>query len=448
MSTDRILLVDDNKGQRLTLESILKSSGFIVTTADCGQAALAAAEKHEFAAALLDIKMPDLTGIDVLKVLKVNRPQMTVIMMTGYAETEYAIEALNAGASAYLLKPANIEQIKTMLRQAIEHLRLTEENQAMSAALREWAAKLEDKVSDRTKQLIDAHKSTMHLYQELKKNFESTLEVLSIAIDQRDPLTASHSFRVTQYALEIGKKMGLDDTDLEKLRYAGLMHDLGKIEIKEEILQKEGSLTSDEYREIQTHAHGTFQLLSKFKFKRDLKDVPEIASSHHERYDGNGYPRKLAGDGIPLLARVLAVADVLDAITSKRHYRSAMPVDNALGIIKREAGGHFDPACTEALFRVTVADFIKIHMAEHLEYLEATDLIAFEPYTLGDLLAACPAPAEGQLDMLKRFHRYYQGSAPTNLKGQMPEPMKFDEESGESGMKQDDDHGQARAANC
>src|SRR6185503_16075446 len=140
---------------------------------------------------------------------------------------------------------------------------------------------LEEKVAERTRQLAEAHKVTLNFYQELKKNFESTLEVLSIAIDQRDPLTASHSVRVTQYGLEIGKKMGLDDIDLEKLRYAGLMHDLGKIEIKEEILRKEGSLTSDEYREIQTHARGTFTLLSKFKFKNGLIDVPTIASSHH-----------------------------------------------------------------------------------------------------------------------------------------------------------------------
>jgi len=207
------------------------------------------------------------------------------------------------------------------------------------------------------------------------------------------------------------------------------MHDLGKIEIKEEILRKEGSLTSDEYREIQTHAHGTFELLSKFKFKRDLRDVPEIASSHHERFDGNGYPRKLTGEQIPLLARVLAVADVLDAITSKRHYRSAMPIDNALGIIKRESGGHFDPQCTEALFRVSVGDFIKIHMAEHLEYLEATDLIVLEPYTLADLLTACTLPSPEQMDMLKRFHLYYQGQAPASLKDLVPPARHFDDEA-------------------
>src|SRR5256885_17219690 len=128
MSKNRVLLVDDNKGQRVTLESILKSSGFQVTSADCGNAALAAAGKEEFAAALLDIEMPDLTGIDVLRILKKQDPSMTVIMMTGYAETEYAVDALNAGATAYLLKPANIEQIKRLLKQAIEHQRLLQEN--------------------------------------------------------------------------------------------------------------------------------------------------------------------------------------------------------------------------------------------------------------------------------------------------------------------------------
>lgn len=418
MSKERVLLVDDNKGQRITLESILKSSGFLVTSADCGKAALAEAEKQEFAAALLDIKMPDLTGIDVLKVLKANRPNMSVIMMTGYAETEFAIDALNAGATAYLLKPANIEQIKTLLKQAIEHQRLLEENHAMSQALREWNEQLESRVQDRTRQLIEAHRSTLGLYQELKKNYESTLEVLSIAIDQRDPLTASHSFRVTQYALEIGKTMDIADDDLEKLRYAGLMHDLGKIEIKEDILRKEGSLTMEEYREIQTHARGTFELLSKFKFKRGLKDVPEIASSHHERFDGNGYPRKLVGDQIPLLARILAVADVLDAITSKRHYRNAMPIDNALSIVRREAGGHFDPACSEALFRVNVGDFIKIHMAEDLEALEPSDLILFKAYSLQDLFDAVQAPKDG-LDLLRRFHRYYQGPPPASLQNKL-----------------------------
>ncbi len=432
MSNDKILLVDDNKGQRLTLESILKSSGFLVTSADCGRAALAAAENEDFAVALLDIKMPDLTGIDVLKVLKGNKPEMVVIMMTGYAETDYAIDALNSGATAYLLKPANIEQIKHLLKQAIEHKRLLEENQAMSAALQEWNANLEMKVKERTKQLEDAHGLTISFYEELKKNFESTLEVLSIAIDQRDPLTASHSFRVTEYAIEIGKQMGLQGIEIEKLRYAGLMHDLGKIEIKEEILRKEGSLTSEEYQEIQTHARGTFTLLSKFKFKSELADVPSIAAGHHERYDGNGYPQGLRGNDIPLGARILAVADVLDAITSKRHYRSAMSIQNALAIVNREASGHFDPRCVEALLAMSAGNFMKIHLVEHLRYLEPADLVALQPVTLGQLLRICeePCPSHEAFDLLRRFHKYYQGPVPSLLEGKIPPALIFREDDG------------------
>jgi HD-GYP domain-containing protein (c-di-GMP phosphodiesterase class II) len=288
---------------------------------------------------------------------------------------------------------------------------------------------LEQKVDARTRQLHQAQKLTLGFYDEVKRNFESTMEVLSIAIDQRDPLTASHSFRVTEYALEIGKCMGLPEIDLEKLRYAGLMHDLGKIEIKEEILRKEGSLTTEEYQEIQTHARGTFTLLSKFKFKNGLVDVPTIASSHHERFDGNGYPRALRGENIPLLARVLAVADVLDAITSKRHYRSAMSIQNALAIMKREAGGHFDPACITALFKINVGNFVKIHMAEHLSKLDAMDLVALEALTLDELFTVCNqgTPTSTQMEQLRTFHKYYQGPVPVVFEGKIEPAPRYED---------------------
>lgn len=429
MSNDEILLVDDNDGQRVTLESILRRSGFKVTSANCGNAALSAAEARRFAAVLLDIKMPDLTGIDVLKQIKNQNPDTTVIMMTGYSDTDYAIDALNAGASAYLLKPANIEQIKTLLTHAIEYQRLIEENKAMSAALREWNGELERKVKDRTAQLMQANKMTLDFYKEIKKNFESTIEVLSIAIDQRDPLTATHSFRVTQYAIEIARVMKLGDDELERLRYAGLMHDLGKIEIKQTILCKEGSLTTEEYKEIQTHAQGTFSLLSKFKFKGELADVPLIASSHHERYDGSGYPRRLKADDIPFLARILAVADVLDAITSKRHYRTAMSIKDALSIIKRESNGHFDPRCADALFKMPVSEFLKIHMADHLERFDTRDLVELAPVRLSEILAATQSqtPSETDLRILRLFYKYYQGPVPPHLESTIEPAPRFGE---------------------
>ncbi len=428
MATKKVLLVDDNKGQRLTLESILKRSGFDVIAADCGHAAISAADQNDFAVALLDIKMPDITGIEVLKWLKQKKSDISVIMMTGYSETDYAIDALNAGASAYLLKPANIEQVKILLNQAIEYQRLLEENKAMASALHEWNGQLEAKVKERTKQVAESYRVTRIFYEEVKKNFESTLEVLSIAIDQRDHLTSSHSFRVTQYAIEIGKMMGLGDNDIEKLRYSGLMHDLGKIEIKEQILCKKGSLTAEEYQEIQTHAHGTYTLLSRFKFRNNLADVALIASSHHERFDGQGYPRGLKGEEIPLLARILAVADVLDAITSRRHYRTAMPVSDALAIIKRESGGHFDSKCSAALFKIKISDFLQIHMAENLDILNAEDLIELNASTLDDLLTTCQVdePTSQQLSILQRVYNYYQGPVPQKFEGKIKPAPKIE----------------------
>jgi HD-GYP domain-containing protein (c-di-GMP phosphodiesterase class II) len=215
--------------------------------------------------------------------------------------------------------------------------------------------------------------------------------------------------------------MGLSHEDLEKLRYAGLMHDLGKIEVKQEILCKEGSLTADEYHEIQGHAHGTFELLSKFKFKSTLAEVPLIASSHHERYDGNGYPRNLKGENIHLLARILAVADVLDAITSKRHYRTAMSIVDALGIIKRESGGHFDPKCADALFQVNVPAFLKIHLADNLSKVDQIGLLDMEGYTLETVYQACQSdnPTPNELTMIQCFYRYYQGPVPAKLVGKI-----------------------------
>lgn len=429
MTLNKVLLVDDNNGQRITLESVLLKAGFQVSSADSGTAALELARSENFAAALLDIKMPDITGIEVLKEIKIINPDTTVIMMTGYAESDFAIDALNAGAAAYVLKPANIDQIKGFLNQAIERARLIEENNDMSEALREFNTHLEKKVEDRTQQLVNAHNLMLNLYEELKKNFQSTLEVLAIAIDQRDPLTYSHSFRVTQYSVELGKLLGLGEQDQEILRYAGLLHDLGKIEVKKEILCKEGSLTTEEYKQIQEHASGTFELLSKFKFKSHLRNVPLIASSHHERFDGKGYPNGLKAEDIPLHARLLAVADVLDAITSKRHYRSAMSFDNVLGILKRESGAQFDPQCIDTLLKMNAANFLKIHLADHLSQCDTARLIELEPYSLKYIDEICQKEDldNEELSVLQHFHTFYQGPVPKKFEGKITPAQQFEE---------------------
>jgi HD-GYP domain-containing protein (c-di-GMP phosphodiesterase class II) len=180
------------------------------------------------------------------------------------------------------------------------------------------------------------------------KQFNSILQVLSASIDARDFLTSGHSIRVTEFAVGICKEMGLSHEYTEMIRIAALLHDYGKIGIDDSILKKNGKLTSEEYKEIQTHAEKTYKILKQIGFEGIYKEIPDIAGSHHEKLDGSGYPNGLKGDKIPLGARIIAVADFFEAITSKRHYRDAMPLDQAIALLIEKRGVHFDEAVVDA----------------------------------------------------------------------------------------------------
>ncbi|MDX2083908.1 MAG: tetratricopeptide repeat protein [Candidatus Melainabacteria bacterium] len=194
--------------------------------------------------------------------------------------------------------------------------------------------------------------------------FDSFIKTLSSTIDARDPITAGHSQRVADYALLLGERMHLTYNEKEALKYASLLHDIGKIGIKEEILVKDGRLTEAEYRHIQKHAFYTYEILKNIHFERHLADVPEIAAAHHERMDGKGYFRQLKGAEIPLSGRMLALSDVFDAITSRRHYRNRMPFERVLMILRRDSGAHFDPDCVESFFGVSLYDLCTILVSE------------------------------------------------------------------------------------
>lgn len=181
--------------------------------------------------------------------------------------------------------------------------------------------------------------------------FKSLLQTLAASIDARDPLTAGHSTRVTDYALGICREMGMSRDYCEMVRVASLLHDYGKIGIRDSILKKNGVLTAEERFEIETHAEKTREILKQVNFDGFYKEVPEIAGSHHEKVDGTGYPLGLKGDEIPLGARIIAVADVFEALTSRRHYRGPMPVQEALDIIDSQRGKHFDSSVVDAFFR-------------------------------------------------------------------------------------------------
>lgn len=188
------------------------------------------------------------------------------------------------------------------------------------------------------------HEKTMALADDLRKTFYSFVHALGAAIDAKHPLTAGHSFRVTEYSVRLARRIGLPEDEVENIRIAGLLHDVGKIGTPDHILMKPGSFTNEEYEIMKMHVVHTREILDTIHFPAQQRHIPAMAGAHHEKWDGRGYPNKEAGEDIPLGGRILALGDVFDAITSKRDYREAMPLSQALNIIRQGIGSHFDPA--------------------------------------------------------------------------------------------------------
>ncbi|MBN1558982.1 HD domain-containing protein [candidate division KSB1 bacterium] len=247
------------------------------------------------------------------------------------------------------------------------------------------------------------------LYEEQKKTFDSFIETLATTIDARDPMTAGHSKRIAMYADEIAQVVKLTDVEREVLRTAALLHDYGKIAVREAVLTKKGSLTKEEFEHIQRHPEFTRLILQKINFSGKLKDVPEIAGAHHEKFDGSGYPRGLRGDEIPKLAKILAVCDVFDALTSPRPYRDRMNFAKVLKIINRGASTDFDDFFVAALKKIRLDRLLLILEDEQKDKLRPGDLSFLSSYTLTDLMFAYAehAPSPEQQKLVSVFTKYY-----------------------------------------
>ncbi len=219
------------------------------------------------------------------------------------------------------------------------------------------------------------------LMEELTSSFEGFIRTLSAAVDARHPFTAGHSQRVTEYSLLIAKELGLSGTQLETIKYAALLHDIGKIGIKDAVLMKNGPFTQEEREEMNTHPAKTLSILQKFHFPKGLEEAPLVAAYHHERIDGKGYSEGLTGDRIPFGSKILAVADVFDALTSRRDYpkytkdeilgHSPMPLDKAVTIMREGAGSHFEPEVVNAFLR-SLPKMLALYKGTHFprEYVE------------------------------------------------------------------------------
>jgi putative nucleotidyltransferase with HDIG domain len=327
MPAERILVVDDEEAIREIVCSMLAAANYKTRQASSGLKALALLDAgEEFELMLSDLMMADLDGIGLLERTKEGYPDMPVVMVTAVHDISVALAAIRNGAYDYLLKPFEREQLLATVRRALENRRLKLEN-------RRYQTELERMVEARTEQLQKAMTN-------LERSYDITLEALGDALDLKDAETEGHSKRVTAFTIAIAKRMGLPREQIAMIARGAFLHDIGKMAIPDKILLKPGPLDPDEITEMREHCYRGFQMLKKIPF---LAEAAEIVYSHQEFYDGSGYPRGLKGEEIPLGARIFAVADTLDAITSDRPYRRKRSIAEARTEIELWSERQFDP---------------------------------------------------------------------------------------------------------
>jgi putative two-component system response regulator len=334
----RVLIVDDEPVVRRILRQRLSTEGYQCQEASTAKEAEDRLAKSPAELVVLDIKMPGKSGVELLSEIKKLYPDTAVIMATAIADTSTAIKCMKDGAHDYLVKPFNLDEVVISTQRALEKRRLELDNRA-------YQQHLEEMVTERTAELKQA-------ITKLKLTSLDTIYRLARAAEYRDEDTGAHINRMSQYSAAIAREMGLGDREVENILYAAPMHDVGKIGIPDRILLKTGSLNEDEWEVMKKHPIIGAEILrgSDAEF---IQMAETIALTHHEKWDGSGYPQGLRGSEIPLAGRIAALADIFDALTSTRPYRKALPVEEALEIIKQGRGSHFDPDVVDAFLAIT-----------------------------------------------------------------------------------------------
>jgi putative nucleotidyltransferase with HDIG domain len=305
----RVLIVDDDHLVRDALRFALEDAGYDVWAVAHGADALAVLESQAVDIVLSDIFMPGMNGFELLKQIRQRRPDVPVILVTGFGNIEMARQALKEGATDFITKPYNVSEIpilieRNLMRHTIESSR------------------------------------TRDLQEEVRRSYRATLEALLAALDTRDTETEGHSERVAAYTMLIAQQLNLSEAELLHIEHGALLHDIGKIGVPDHILYKPGPLTPEEWEVMKQHPVIGYKMCMKIEM---LRPAAPIVLHHHERWDGRGYPYGLNGAEIPLGARIFAIADTLDAMTSDRPYRKALSFAQAREEIERCAGSQFDP---------------------------------------------------------------------------------------------------------
>jgi putative two-component system response regulator len=339
---ERILIADDEALICALLSRILSSSGYSCRTCSSGTDALARLRESQYELLLADIRMPGMPGPELLRQALQCSPDLAVILVTGVAEIDAAVGAIQSGACDYITKPFHLNEVVRSVERALDHRRMRISN-------RIYEQNLEEEVSCRTRQLAETLAA-------LRETYDSTLQALGTVLDSREADSAGHSHRLMKYAGMIARQMGLPEAQVRSIEQAALLHDIGKIGVPDALLVGSGRRSETEWAVISTHPAIGYRILSGIK---DLRDAAEIVLHHRERWDGTGYPCGLKGNQIAIGARVLAVADAVESLTSEQSSQGLSSFEAARHEIARSAGSQLDPLVVEALLRIPLPEFAK-----------------------------------------------------------------------------------------
>ena len=327
-----LLVVDDEEPIRNAVRRYLVQQGYEVATAATGEEAIALLQRQKVTGMLLDVNLPGVSGIELVPRIMELEPHLALLMLTAVNDATTAALCMQRGALDYLIKPIDLAHLGRAIHHALERRHTLLQGEQMNQWLKEEVA-----LRETERRLEQANQERISL---------ATLEALVNALEAKDPYLRGHSARVADLSAMIAAELGCSDEEIEAVRTGGRLHDIGKIGIREEILNKQGPLTDDEYEHVKQHVLVGSQILAPLVH---LKDVISFVRSHHERWDGFGYPDRLVGEAIPLGARILGAVEIFDALTTARPYQEKMPAEVAVERMRDLIGTTIDPDVHRAL---------------------------------------------------------------------------------------------------
>lgn len=338
-----VLIVDDDRSVLDVLSAMLSVIGFDnIIVAVKGIDGLKAFKEFSPPIVLLDISLPDAMGLDLMDNIKKLYPPTQIIIVTGSTCNDFVVDALRRGACDFITKPITLEILKHSVMQCLEKYKLVEEN-------KEYQHRLENLVTERTTSLAEANNKLEKANKGLSTILYKTVEALSKTMEIRDPYTAGHQKRVTSLAVKIARKLGLSDKQVENIKLASMLHDIGKFYVPQELLVKPSKLSDTELKLLKKHSVEGYNIISDIPFDAP---IAKMVLHHHERMDGSGYPSGLKGEQISIEARIIGIADTAEAMSSHRPYRAALGIGAALKELVRGAGSLYDSRVVKACVEV------------------------------------------------------------------------------------------------